>query len=159
MRGKRIDLTQPRGGGLTSLGNREQVDVRRHLGRVDVFAAAAIAHGRAAQGEPDRFVVRANLGGGHLRDEARESRRLTIDGQLENRERGAVLFQQAAQRDPPGLDILLRGGRGQRQPDRRLTPGEGSKPGGKRRVARSALKSNARGERNRERRAPRPPDP
>ena len=93
--GKRIDLTQPRGGGLTSLGNGEQVDVGRHLGRVNVFAAAAIAHGRPAQGEPDQFMVRANLGGGHLRDEAREPRRLTIDGQLENREGGAVLFQQA----------------------------------------------------------------
>ena len=41
-----------------------------------------------------------------------------IERHLEDRERRAVLLQQAAQRDPPALDLRLRVRRRQRQPDR-----------------------------------------
>ena len=66
---------------------REQIDIRRKLRRVDLFERRAVGHGGAADRDANGVVARAHFGGGDLQREPREARRLTIERHLENRQR------------------------------------------------------------------------
>src|SRR5262249_3602429 len=113
--GDRIDAVQPAADRLVAgIRQRKQIDVRRKLGPVDVFAARAIVHRRAADRDANGVVARANLGRRYLELEHREASRLAIERHLEDGQPRSVFLDDRAQGRPPPIDVGLRVGRGDR---------------------------------------------
>ena len=118
--GARIDAMEPHAELRVRVRRREQVDVRRKLGSIDVFAARAVVHRRAAERDLNRVAVRPYLGRRNLDGERRDARRLLIDGDLDDVQRRAVLLEQPAQRRAPCIDLRLRRRRRHGQPHRNV---------------------------------------
>ncbi len=146
--GAGIDLLEPVDDGIRpGFGKIQQIDVRRELAAVEVFAPGALCHGGSADGDSDRLAVRARFGRRDLHGEPGEGRRLAIHRHFEDRQRRAVSLEQAMQRGLPRRHVLFGVRRAEDEPHGDAALRERCQPRVQRRISGRSREADGNGER------------